>query len=431
MADALGIIGVIGLAGQILQLTVKFGLDWKDAPEDAKSFLKEIQSLRTVLSETHSNILIDEDFKAAFEGRRSALLAELGDPTQSTSTSSLIDACRLQLEDVLFNLKKRTQGHRLGWERLKSVFTIKKTRETVEDLQRRCLSLNSLISLDTLSLGVQTFKEVKHARQEQNGWQNEQRSKEILDWLLEDDYGAQQSDLLRRRQAGTGQWLLDSPEYQNWVATPQTTLFCPGIPGAGKTMLTSIVVDDMQNRLTDDEHASMAYLYCNFRRQQEQTVEHLLSSILRQLAQDQPSLPECVQSLRDKHKKNTKPSLEHLTTTLLALIDMFSKVYIVVDALDECQLSDGSRAQFLNTIFYLQSASKVNIFATSRFITDITDVFAEATSLEIRAHDEDIRRYLEGSICQLPACVTRSLELQEEIVTKIILAVDGMWVCRF
>ncbi|KAH7349793.1 hypothetical protein B0T11DRAFT_134733 [Plectosphaerella cucumerina] len=347
MADALGIIGVIGVAGQILQLTVKFGLDWKDAPGDAKSFLKELQSLRTVLSETHSNILVDEDFKSAFEGRRSALLAEFGDPTQSTSTSSLIDACRLQLEDVLFDLKKRTQGHRLGWERLKGAFTIKKTRETVEDLQRRCLSLNSLISLDTLSLGVQTFKEVKHARQEQNDWQNEQRSKEILDWLSDDDYGAQQSDLLRRRQAGTGQWLLDSTEYQHWVAWPQTTLFCPGIPGAGKTLLTSIVVDDLQSRLTNDEHASMAYLYCNFRRQQEQTVEHLLSSILHQLAQDQPSLPEFLRNIRRKHKKNTKPSLEQLFTTLQVLMGSIPRVYIVVDALDECQLSDGSRARFL------------------------------------------------------------------------------------
>jgi hypothetical protein len=215
MADALGIIGVIGVAGQILQLTVKFGLDWKDAPEDAKLFLKDIQTLKTVLSETHSNILIDGDFKAAFEGRRSALLAEFDDPTQSTSTSSLINTCQLQLEEVLFDLKKRTQGHRLGWERLKGAFTAKKTREAVEDLQRRCLSLNSLISLDTLSLGVQTFKEVKHARQEQNDWQNEQRSREILDWLSEDDYGAQQSDLLRRRQAGTGQWLVDSTEYQH------------------------------------------------------------------------------------------------------------------------------------------------------------------------------------------------------------------------
>jgi hypothetical protein len=196
-------------------------------------------------------------------------------------------------------------------------------------------------------------------------------------------------------------------------------------------MLTSIVVDDLQNRFTDDEPGSMAYLYCNFRRQQEQTVEHLLSSILRQLAQDQPALPECVQSLRDKHKKNTKPSLEHLSTTLRALIDSLPKVYIIVDALDECQLLDGSRARFLDTVFDLQLTSKVNIFATSRFITDITDVFAGATSLEIRAHEEDIRRYLEGSISQLPACVTRSLELQEEIVTKIIQAVDGMWVCRF
>jgi Cdc6-like AAA superfamily ATPase len=426
MADVLAIIGVIGVAGQILQLTVKLGLDWKDAPEDAKSFLKEVQALKSILSETHSNVIVDDDFKAAFEGRRSALLAEFGDPTQSTNTSSLINTCKSQLEEILSDLRKRTQGHRLGWERLKGAFTAKKTRETIEDLQRRCLSLNNLISLDALSLGVQTHKEVKRARRDQDDWRREQRSKQILNWLSEADYDAQQSDFLRRRQPGTGQWLLDSQRYQKWVTTPKTTLFCPGIPGAGKTMLTSIVVDDLQNRFDNDSSVSMAYLYCEFRRQTEQTVENLLSSILRQLAQDQPSLPECVRSLHAVLKNRMRPSLRQLSNSLQTLVKSLRRVFIVVDALDECQLSDGCRTRFLNEIFNLQSGSQINIFATSRLVMGITDRFSGAISIRIRAQNSDIRQYLTGSISQLPACVAKSPQLQEEIIKSIIEAVDGM-----
>ncbi|KAF2182132.1 hypothetical protein K469DRAFT_520620, partial [Zopfia rhizophila CBS 207.26] len=44
---------------------------------------------------------------------------------------------------------------------------------------------------------------------------------------------------------GTGQWLLDSKEFQTWLKTSNQTLFCLGILGAGKTILTSIVVDDL------------------------------------------------------------------------------------------------------------------------------------------------------------------------------------------
>jgi hypothetical protein len=42
-----------------------------------------------------------------------------------------------------------------------------------------------------------------------------------------------------------------------------------------------------------------------------------------------------------------------------------------------------------------------------------------------------VRRYLEGHMFRLPGFVVRSLELQEEIKTNIVKAVDGMYVVYF
>jgi hypothetical protein len=67
----------------------------------------------------------------------------------------------------------------------------------------------------------------------------------ILNWLTEVDYGPQQSDCLGRRQPGTGRWLVETTQYQTWLDTDQGILFCPGIPGAGKTILTSIVIEEL------------------------------------------------------------------------------------------------------------------------------------------------------------------------------------------
>lgn len=78
MADPFGIVGVISLAIQITQTVVQFGLDWKDAPHDAKNFLTELQTLKTILSETNTNILLDSDFAEAFQNRPSFLLSQLG-----------------------------------------------------------------------------------------------------------------------------------------------------------------------------------------------------------------------------------------------------------------------------------------------------------------------------------------------------------------
>jgi hypothetical protein len=431
MADPFGIVGVIGVIGQIAQVAVKLGLDWKDAPVDAKRFITEIQTLKTILSETHTNILVNDDFKNAFDGRHSTFLAQLGDPAKPTNpptnTSEMVSACKQELDSLLDGLTKRAQGHRVGWERLKGAFLARKTRETVENLQRQCEALNSLMAVDALALGARIHKEVTDARKEQQLWQVDRENKAVLDWVATVDYSSQHSDFIGRRQPGTGQWLLDSTEYQQWTETAKQTLFCPGIPGAGKTILTSIVVDDLHARFQDDVHIGIAYLYCNFRRQ-DQKVEDLLSNLIRQLSQDQSSLPECLRIFYDKYKGRTRPSLDELSKALQTVANLFSRIFIVVDALDECQLSDGSRSKLLTEIFALQSKAGANIFATSRFILDVTERFKDNVSLEIRAHPGDVQRYIEGNIAHMPSCVARRPDLQKEITTKIIRAVDGMYV---
>ncbi|KAH7176019.1 hypothetical protein EDB81DRAFT_609735, partial [Dactylonectria macrodidyma] len=123
----------------------------------------------------------------------------------------------------------------------------------------------------------------------------------ILDWITPFNYGSQQSDYFGKRQAGTGQWLLDSAEYQAWLETKEQTLFCPGIPGAGKTILASILIKNLHERYYGNVNVGVACLYCNFGRQDEQKLNHLLASLLRQLAGHYPALPESVKGLYDHH----------------------------------------------------------------------------------------------------------------------------------
>jgi len=267
--------------------------------------------------------------------------------------------------------------------------------------------------------------------------QHNQEYEAILKWLTPIDYAPQQNDYVRRRQLGTGQWLLDSAEFQTWLDTGKKTLFCPGIPGAGKTIITSIVIEylfdkfrhcdiqgdsDTQDRsIQNDGRIGIAYLYCNFRQQEEQKAEELLASLLKQLAQEHSAILPTVKDLYNRHKmKQTRPSFDEISKALQSVAVVYSTVFIVIDALDECQV----RTRLLSEIFSLQIKSGASIFATSRFIPDIIEKFRGSTSVEIRATEEDVQRYLDGRISESESVVLKSC--REDIKTEITKAVDGM-----
>lgn len=189
------------------------------------------------------------------------------------------------------------------------------------------------------------------------------------------------------------------------------------------------MIDELTIRFGNDETVSVAYVYCNFRRKYEQQAEDLLASLLKQLAQGRPSLPESVRLFYDKHREQqTQPSFDEISKALQSVIVLYSKSFIIVDALDECQTSDGCQSRFLAQIFNLTAKYRANFFATSRFIPEITEKFNGITPLEIRASPEDVRIYVDGHISHLPSFVGRKPELREEVVTEITKAVDGMYV---
>ncbi|PTB55060.1 hypothetical protein M431DRAFT_508483 [Trichoderma harzianum CBS 226.95] len=247
----------------------------------------------------------------------------------------------------------------------------------------------------------------------------------ILEWLSDSDYSRQHNDNIYRRQKGTGQWLLNSKEYQDWLSTSKQKLFCPGIPGAGKTILTAIVIDNLHTRSLDDSTVGIAYHYCNFKRQEEQTAVSLMASLLKQLCSYQRSLPDVVKAVHKKHRVNkTRPSLEDISIALQSVASIYSKVFIAIDALDECQPTE--RSVFLSKLFDLQAKAEINIFATSRPILEVEKFFNGCQSIDIVATQDDVYKYIDGNISQLPS-FQHNPDLKDLIGMEISTSVRGMF----
>jgi hypothetical protein len=179
-----------------------------------------LQDVDIVISERELNEQQKKDLKVIFNACHN-VLDEL--------EGMLYKYSELDLRQRGISQKVERVWKRLTWE-----------PDDIRELRSRItLNVTLLNSFSERFAGDNIVKLVRH--------QDNQEHRAILDWLTPVDYAHEQNDFISRRHEGTGQWLLDSVEYQAWLKTKKQTLFCPGIPGTGKTILTSIVVYDLCN----------------------------------------------------------------------------------------------------------------------------------------------------------------------------------------
>jgi hypothetical protein len=250
-----------------------------------------------------------------------------------------------------------------------------------------------------------------------------------------------QNDYLAKVHPGTGQWIFTNSLYRDWVnGDGPPMLLLPGIPGAGKTFIASIVIGDLQRRVSRDGNAALAFFYNSFKRSAAQSRLDIVSSFARQLYLQRPRSIEVVTGLYNEHQGRapaTQPGLEEICLALEKLLLGFKSVYFVIDALDEGQgpaESDDRPWRYVLSLLYqmvkkLGSEVAIKIIATSRpnLEPEIDGLFATEERLIIQAHDEDVGMFCDVSIGNI-RCVARKPELQLKVKDAICESANGMYV---
>ena len=191
-------------------------------------------------------------------------------------------------------------------------------------------------------------------------------------------------------------------------------------------MLASRVIDHLE-KLSSEENAATVYIYCDYGKQKEQTTVSLTESVMKQLLQHQDAIPEKVQQTYQYHcTKGTRPSLEEVLEMIASSMTPLSRVFLIVDALDELGNDGKVRQSLIRHLRQLQDLHHFNLMTTSRDIPDLALNFHQPRRVELRANPGDVRKYVEGHIGNLSKCVEKNAKLQETIANTIVGSVDGM-----
>lgn len=172
------------------------------------------------------------------------------------------------------------------------------------------------------------------------------------------------------------------------------------------------------------------YFDFDFRNNEQQHTADMLCSLLHQLANSLMHVPEEICGLWEKYKgKRTRPSPNELLLVLVYIVQhYFTKVFVVLDALDECSECD----ILLPVLIDLMESESVSLFLTSRSEHDIQQGLGPlpiySALIESRAVAADVELFVKKQIQNLQALRDLGRDLQVEITQRLVQGAKGMYV---
>lgn len=164
------------------------------------------------------------------------------------------------------------------------------------------------------------------------------------------------------------------------------------------TWSSSLVIDRLRDDY-DGQRVAISFIYFDYREQGGQSQENVVASLLRQIASHKSVLPVSLDELCTKFRdRNRKPQIQDLELALLHVCQDFDRVFIAIDALDECDEAM-RRKTFLLSLAKLQQTPRIRLFITSRpHLEDIRKALDPALQVKVQASDADLRKYLRKKI---------------------------------
>ncbi|KAK2026090.1 hypothetical protein LX32DRAFT_654970 [Colletotrichum zoysiae] len=253
-------------------------------------------------------------------------------------------------------------------------------------------------------------------------------SDKVYEWLSDVDPSPIHHRACNNHEPGTCDWMSRLPEWAQFLDGKTRCLWIHGIPGAGKTVLASQLIETIEKHCealgTGDSKSMSIYYYCYFGNNQDETLS-LLKWVLVRLCRQAGQVPE---RLWDLFQHGGQPSTESLLSVLEAALEPFEHVFITIDAIDESKPRD----ELLKVIRDLATDhrfDKIRLLTTSREYLDIEIVMKDiSTEVSMRNEylDADIRLYTESRLSNHEMVKNWPPELRIETLEALCAGAKGM-----
>ncbi|KAH9212710.1 hypothetical protein DL95DRAFT_508617 [Leptodontidium sp. 2 PMI_412] len=314
-----------------------------------------------------------------------------------------------------------------AWKDFQTTF-----KHILEDLARHKRLIESqgtLIELQEAQASRAFSREQFHKSEEAH---REKRYLDVLNWLSAADSIIDQEAALKVRKdlPMTGQWILRDPKVKTWLdptSSLVTTLWMNGIPGAGKTILSSVVVAESL-RIND---VTTIYFYCSYQDAQRKTFLAVAKSLLAQLLNKHRE--QLLPYLHDKLINSgqvTLVSSELIIECLQVCLKTTTKTYIVIDGLDECDAHDRNEilSFFLSSIDKVDTPGQLRAFIVSQDLNDIRKALRTTTTVKLteECNKGDIKSYSIHWIQKIRARFAIPDDMAEYIQTTVLDRADAL-----
>lgn len=231
---------------------------------------------------------------------------------------------------------------------------------------------------------------------------DDQSMAKVNEWLSPANVATNHKAAENLRHGDSGTWFLQGETFQKWLKEENSFLWLHAIPGAGKTVLASSIINYLRGNVQSNR-TGLAYFYCDYKDIQKQEPSKVLGTILATLGKQNKAVFQAIESFFNQQYKDTSSftaEFDELLHNFSSFVTgHFESAIIIVDALDEAGTNNIDCLTHAFRSLHQQCRS-LKILITSRNELPIARAFEDLPSTSIEQDDvaTDISNFITAEL---------------------------------